>query len=361
MNDGLTNDDLIEQLRAADPVDPARLPNAAAPDARALLEDILRTSSTAPESDIPVSAGFITADSDGFTVPPPTVLPSATNRRRRSLALLTSAAAAVIVLIAGVTLFLPSSTEPALAAVQNAAESTARVESGRIATTFTLTGTNGGRSESVRGEANATFVENNLAFTVDLAQLADIRSGDAAVVEGRLVDGVLYGNEGSGQWYAVDAGSFLTSGLISTVDPRSALTTVQDLVEAEEVGSTVVDGFDTTHYQSTIDLADESLEQAGWLAGLDGIDVNAEGEVLIDLYVDTDGLLRQLDITGEATEPGSTESARFELTTRFYDLGGDFTVEAPDPADVLDLTEAVAERLSEGLSGSLSNEIAEHD
>ena len=149
-------------------------------------------------------------------------------------------------------------------------------------------------------------------------------------------------SEQGGQWIGVDTGGLLGDVVVRYVDPRVVLDTVQDLTEATEDGSADLDGVDTTRYRSVIDLGDETLAQSGWLA-YEGVDIDADGEITVEFYVDDDGLLRRLDIEGDLEAPdGETGEGSFEVSTTFSDLGADLTVDAPEGAELLDpLAEAL--------------------
>lgn len=265
----------------------------------------------------------------------------------RRLGFLAATAAAVVALVAGVLVLAPDNTTPALAAVQEAAEDTANADTGRATTTFSVEGGTETERESVGGQLDAVFAGQDLAVTVEITDgIEEYQRSELDQIESRLVDGVVYGRESGGEWIAIEAPEIVGDQLTQFIDPRSVLETVQSLIETEEVGSTTIDGVDTTQYQSIIDLGDDTLGQSGWLSGLEAqLDVDPDGLVTVDLYIDNDGNLRQIDITGdvEATDSGETGDATFSVSTVFSDIGSDLTVEAPEGVEVQSLFDGLGE------------------
>ena len=137
-------------------------------------------------------------------------------------------------------MFLPDNTSGAVAAVQNAAQATAEVETGRITTTFAVDGTDGTTSEQLAGELQATFADDDIAISVDLAERPAI-AGDAIpqAAESRLVDGMLYLNDGTG-WYVIEAPEFLSRSVVEFADPRSVLSTICHGVSGRVIRSSKV-------------------------------------------------------------------------------------------------------------------------
>lgn len=311
----LSDAELMDRLRRADPVVASELPAPGDPTPRQLLEDIMTTETPHPAQPAAHPA-----------------VEQARGRSNRRWGFLIASAAAVLFLVAGVLAFAPRGTEPALAAVHGAAAATADVDSGRITVTVVADGTDGQESGRLVGRVDAVFAGDDFSATIDVDEAPAHAGIDRLpVTESRLVDGTVYINDGN-QWYSLEAPEFLGQRLQDVVDPRAVLETVQDLVETEEIGSATVDGTETSHYRSVVDLEDESLRRSGWLA-MEGADVDAEGEVQIDLFVDGDGLLRQLDVSGDVRQPdGGPASATFDVSTTFTDLGADLSVEAPADA-----------------------------
>lgn len=297
----------LSDLRAADPVRLADLPRADSPNARRLLTDTISTT------------------------PSPSTRP--TGRFRRLLPA-GAVAAALALFAAGFAVFGPSGTEPALAAVKAAAQEVAAAESGRVETTFRLEGSDGTDSGTIAGTAVLTYNDDDLAVALQLDELPpDLqRASTFGALETRLVDGVLYARGGElDEWVAAEVPEAIGRELGTLVDPRTVLDTVQGLVEADVIGDVVIGGDTLTHYRSLIDLGDESLADSGWLSGLQTqIDVNAEGTVIVDLFVDADGRLRRLDVSGDVADADRAEHrAAFSVSTVFGAFGAVPPIEAP--------------------------------
>lgn len=342
------NDDLLARMRAADPIDDGALPQSDGPEALSLLETIMAPTPTSP------SAGGGSRQPDpvlfGTDVPSDFGTAQPMQRRgRRGFGLILASAAAIVLLVAGALALLPSNTEPALAVVQSAAQATATAESGRVEVTANLDGSDETSSGSIDAVVEGRYDGDDLAFSIvsidaegsefddsDIEEFGD----EFPISETRYIDGVIYANSPEG-WFAVEVPEFVGEQVTDLADPREVLATVQELVEATEVGTAVIDepnggSIETTHYQSVIDLGDDSLQESGWLAGLELTDLDAEGEITVDLYV-TDDLLRRLTVSGNASDTsGSDGAVTFEVVTSFYDFDGDISVEAPTDVEIVD-------------------------
>ncbi len=328
MNDSEPNDsELLRELTAADPVDIDTVPGPESAPAQLLLETTMRS-----------DAG--PAAVTGQTIQNDPVVKQMKPRRTsfmRSRATLASAAAAVLLLVGGLLVFSPDNTPSAVAAVHSAAAA-ADSDSGRISTTFGFVGSHDEDGEVSNelhsGRFDAEFSGSDIAFSFQADESVSdsgFDAGDLPISEGRLVDDVLYFHDGS-VWRSIDTDGMLGSLVSDFVDPRVVLEKVQELTEAVEVGQTTIDGQDVTHYQSVVDLGDESLSQSGWL-GFEAGSFDGEGEVTVDMYVADNDILARLDLSGDVQE--GADSGTFEVSMRFTDIGSDITVEAP--ADVVEL------------------------
>jgi hypothetical protein len=336
-----TNPDLMRQLTAADPVDLNTVPGPDAPAAQQLLEATIAAPAvtapagdTAPRGDTAadITAPVVAATSTATTDPVVEHLAPRRSSLGRSRAALVSVAAAVLLLVGGLAVFAPENTPSALAAVHSAAAAADDADTGRITTTFTVDGSFEEDGQTASEMHTATFEAeysgSDIAFSLTSSESdsdAGFDAGDLPFTEGRLVDDVLYFNS-AGRWLGVDTDGFLGSIVSDFVDPRVVLEKVQELTEATEVGEVTIDGQTVTHYQSVVDLGDESLSQSGWL-GFEAGDLDGEGEVTVDLYVGSDDILSRLDLSGDVQE--GADSGTFEVSMRFTDIGSDIEVEAP--------------------------------
>ncbi len=164
-------------------------------------------------------------------------------------------------------------------------------------------------------------------------------TGAFEAVELRLVDDVAYFKEDD-RWFGVDAPTFVSDLFVAEfANPTLVLDEVKKLTEVAEVGSETIDGVETTHYQSTIDLSDGStFNAAGWLGQLASeASLEADGVVQIDLYVGSDGLLRLLAVTADLEPSDSTvdAAAQFTVSTLFSDLNTDIQIDAPEGAEMM--------------------------
>ena len=67
------------------------------------------------------------------------------------------------------------------------------------------------------------------------------------------------------------------------------------------------------------------------------MNVEADGEVTVDLFVDEAGALSRFDLSGQIQPAdGSDGSATFEVVTVFSDVGADLSIDAPEGAVAFD-------------------------
>lgn len=183
-------------------------------------------------------------------------------------------------------------------------------------------------------------------------------------LEMRFLDGVFYLRMPSGfgtptPWVSFDVGAAGEPGLVGTGnDVGQTLDYLRGAGDVVEVGPDTVGGVTTTHYRTTIDLAEavdrapagqrdyvrESVEQLETMTGTT--------ELPFDVWVDGDGLPRRLvytidvgatDVTGQV--PTGVEMT---LTMDLFDYGAPVSVTAPPRDDVTDVTDQL--ELLEGLA-----------
>lgn len=357
VDDPLADDRLLNRLRAANPVrsDDHLVSRASA---ETLFDQITsRSGGFTPYADPDAVRAATSIDA---STPSTGIIASTRSAAagRGRWGLLAAVAALAILLIGAVTVFAPAGTEPALAVVQSAAQETADARSGRVVTDFDLVGHEDAEQQALSGSLIAAFVDDDFAVTVDLDPSSTAMSAAEAAeigrAETRLVDGQLYITPDGEQWMSIEAPEILQSTLAGLTDLRTILAQVEELVEVETVGSSEIDGVAVTHYRSEVDLADRTLAESGWLPGAQGtqgtpVDIDARGLVTVDLYVDEQGLMRRIEVSGQAEPIDATinASADFTVTTNFVDLDSDITIDAPDPSSV----EALDFDAESGLSG----------
>ncbi|MGH1493854.1 MAG: hypothetical protein ACRBK7_31410 [Acidimicrobiales bacterium] len=324
-NNDFSGDDLMLQLTSADPVDIHTIPGPEATSAQQLLEATIGSDA---------DTGHVGERTTGQVRPLAKQQASRRMQFARSRTMLASAAAAVLILFGGLLVFSPNNTPSAVAAVHSAAAA-ADADTGRITTTFSVDGAHEDGEEHHAGGFEVEYSGSDVAFSIDPGESTSssgLDASDLPLNEGRLVDDVLYFNDGD-VWRSIDTDGLLGQMVADIVDPRMVLEKVQELTEATEVGETTIDGETVTHYQSVVDLGDESLSQSGWL-GFETGDFEGEGEITVDIYVGENEILNRLDLTG-AVEEG-TESGTFEVSMLVTDVGSDITIEAPADAIAFD-------------------------
>ncbi len=366
----------LAALASANPVTDADLPSATAPEARNVLAEAMRstiasadsasTDTTTAAAAVATNATLAAQPAATFSAPPAATARGARARltsenaapKRRRWPMLVGVAAASAALIGGGLVFLPDNTQPAIALVHEAASRTSDANTGRIVATFSAEGSDQELDGSVVGEVTSVFDGEDFSLAIEIDDTSGVASelvgAELPVAETRLVDGVIYLNPGDDKWFGVEAPEFLGTEVTDLIDPRTVLTTVQELVDTEEIGTVTIDGVDTTHYRSVTDIGDGSLTETGWVAGLasrEGID--SDGLVTIDLFVDGEGRMRQLDITGDLSAAGEGE-ATFTIETKFLDLGADLDVVAPEGVEVSSIFDGLAE-----LEGSFEAEFGD--
>jgi hypothetical protein len=337
-----TDEQFLRRLADADPVDPTTLPTADDPTAARLLDTILATADAGPGHAAEAAHAAHAVDA-AVATPADPGRPGWIGRSRLALV---AVAAAVLVLVGAVAVLAPDSTPAAVAEVRAAAATTASADTGHIETTFALhvddegTGHLDGGAADLAGRAAVDYAGSDLALSIQLDTVpSEVERRGLTELVGlediRLVDDVVYFRQGE-QWLAVETGGLLGDLVVQVVDPRTVLDTVKGLSEATEVGPAEVDGTATTHFRSVVDLGDESLAEAGWMA-VEGMDVAADGEVTIDLFVDADGALRRFELTGDVRpDDGSPGQGTFDVVTTFSGLGAEHSIEAPAGATTFD-------------------------
>ncbi len=327
-------DPIMDALKRANPVAARDVPTAQSAAAKSLLAEVTSR---------PAGAGF-----DSYSAPAEFAKPERADQPGR-YRFLAAVAVAIAVVAAGISFVLPGSSQPAIAAVQAAATETQKAISGEVLTSVSFEGSDATESGQLQGSVNVLFDADDIAvipgeITVegdgfdanddeDLNELED--------VELRYVDGIAY-VKADGEWMGIDAPGFIGEMVIAEyINPTKVLAEVNSLTDATEIGSETVDGVDTTHYQSEINMAEgETFNATGWLGEIaNELALEADGVVVIDLYVGDDGLLRLMNITAdiESTDPAEEGEATIQVSTKFSNLNGDVNIEAPEGVEVMDM------------------------
>lgn len=131
-------------------------------------------------------------------------------------------------------------------------------------------------------------------------------------------------------------------GNAAAQDPSQMLSLLKASSGAvDNLGSATVGGVDTTHYRATVDLAKSASIQGIDPATVKQLEaLGAPSTVPIDVWVGSDGLVRQLEMTMSVDRAGVSE--KVAMTMGFTGWGTAVAVTAPPASDVLDATALAA-------------------
>ncbi len=204
------------------------------------------------------------------------------------------------------------------------------------------------------------FVEHVGYLTMDAAGLG---LGDGGM-EIRLLGDLMYMKfpnipqlgEVSGKWIKMDlealadqAGIDISRFRSLQQDPTSILNALQGVSgEVKDLGTEVVGGVKTTHYEASIDIrkAIEGLDAGGEIAkNLDQmIEMVGSSTLPVQLWIDEQGLLRKLNYSMDLSKiaPPSGRQAvtgTMDIVMELYDFGVKVNVAAPPAAQTIDFGE----------------------
>jgi ABC-type amino acid transport substrate-binding protein len=152
-------------------------------------------------------------------------------------------------------------------------------------------------------------------------------------------------------WVRVDVGKAAAAqgldlaGLqqFTSTDPRKLLEYLQGVSgDVAVTGTETVRGVETTRYRGTIDIhrylnlvPEEKREEVESLLG-EIVEQSGIGQMPFDVWIDGDGLVRKLEVTFSATEPGASSATDVSLTFELYEYGEDLEIELPPADEVVD-------------------------
>jgi hypothetical protein len=177
-----------------------------------------------------------------------------------------------------------------------------------------------------------------------LWQIEAVQDGDVVYMRFPVVSSELPAGK---SWVRMDAGEaggaqgFNFSQLqdATSNDPRKMLEFLRAATGGiETVGREELRGVSTTHYRATVDMAEyEKLVPADQRSMTeDLLEQTALGEVPVDVWLDDHGLVRQVEMSFAATQPGTTETAEGSMRFELYDYGKAIDVELPPADEVVD-------------------------
>lgn len=176
------------------------------------------------------------------------------------------------------------------------------------------------------GAQNAT-ISGSYDFTTRRGEGRVTSSPDQTIEVINDGDVVYVKMPGLPRWVRADLGQVM----VSAPDLYSHLEVIAGMDDVQAAGTAVVRGVSTRHFTGTIDLR-KYLSQTGFKPEELTI-VPAGSTVQVDVYLDSNNLLRRLEITAPDDGPwGGT------ATTDYFDYGADVSIQVPDPSQVDELT-----------------------
>ena len=139
-------------------------------------------------------------------------------------------------------------------------------------------------------------------------------------------------------------------------NPAAVLALLKDSLSVTQAGSGTIDGVEATHYVATVDLLKVVSHFAEMVPGSDPAQTSPAmssvrdqleklGLLTIpaDIWVDGDGYLKQLHLAVAVKDPTSPDGATtsIELTLTLSDIGSHFSITAPPPSQVTDITDLI--------------------
>jgi hypothetical protein len=267
----------------------------------------------------------------------------------------------------------PISVEQLSQAMATSADAT----TGRFAFSLEMTMPDTTKPFALSGEGAFDAHSDRAALSLDLSAFAELLGGMFAGLAGGNADAPDFGDPAAWRieavqdgevmymrfpamaselpagksWVRMDLGEaakgqgFDFSGLqeLTGNDPRKVLGFLRAAsAEIETVGREELRGVQTTHYRATLNLAEygklapaDEREELGTMLG-DVIEQTGLDEIPVDVWLDEFGLVRQLDMSFTATQPGTTESVEAAMRFELFDYGKEVEVEPPPAAEVVD-------------------------
>jgi hypothetical protein len=261
--------------------------------------------------------------------------------------------------------------------LSRAATTSAEAATGRFSFSMEMTMPGAPKPFAFSGEGAFDASSNRAALSLDFSSFAELLGGLVAGLAGSSADVPDFDDESAWQieavqdgevmymrfpavssqlpagksWVRMDLGEagkaqgFDFSELrdFTSNDPRKMLDFLRAASEQiETVGTEELRGVGTTHYRATVNLADydklapaskreELRSMLGEMIEQTGLD-----EIPVDVWLDELGLVRRLDMSFTATQPGTTDSVQATMTFEVYDYGEVVDVELPPAAEVVD-------------------------
>lgn len=125
-------------------------------------------------------------------------------------------------------------------------------------------------------------------------------------------------------------------------DPREALGALRAVTsDIETVGAEELRGAETTHYRALVNPAElaKARDREGRGASpsvVDRLTAPGVGDIPIDVWIDSNGLVRKLTMALSTTSPGTTESSEASMSFELWDYGEPVEIPVPPASEVAD-------------------------
>lgn len=240
----------------------------------------------------------------------------------------------------------PGAREEGTQDVRTAYQKTQDAESARM--TMRVRTSAAGKSVTAHGRGAIDFQDGESSMTV--------RAG-GQTIEQRVVDQVLYQKLPAGQtkqvpgnkpWISIDLEKVASQGGGGSDqrigDPAESAAFAKGITDkdVQKVGTTTIDGVNTTRYRVTVDVT--KVPNGASLRRQVG------STVPMNLWVDDDGRIRrqQVDMTvkepvgkGSSAAGAATEQAKVHMLIEYADFGADVEADKPPASQTADMTDKV--------------------
>lgn len=271
----------------------------------------------------------------------------------------------------------PVAGEPvSLEELSRSASTSAEARSGRFSFSMTVSLPGAEEAFAFTGEGAFDTASDRASFSMDMSSLARLLGGFVAGLAGPNARDVPDFDDPSGwqvdavqdgtvsyvrfpavadrlpagkSWIRTD-GTTDVQGFdldqFATNDPRTLLHILKAAsAEVETLGREELHGVETTHYRATIDPREyakvaptEKREELFSLAEQMGVQ-SGLATLPVEVWLDSDGLVRKLSLEMSATQPGSSEPGDASIAFELWDYGEDVEIVLPPASQVVDASD----------------------